>query len=575
MCDRNFGKHKVRERSLLTGSPAGARADLDVSDDRPPSRNKRLKKHHCHHQINGSEGREEYVGCESTAATDHDAHESQGVTVDGSNQGSYSLADASNAQLAKHKVDKNKSIQSASSRRKKQKAIKKARKAAAEREAAKIEATKAGMERPLDLHIAKSTTDETRGNLVQKRPKGEGRKARKKANRKKRKKAQSQKQQDHTAIGGAAEELISQDEAEEAQSSMVPSKDLKTLKRATKKARTKERASHEIENTEAVQASTDSAGIQGGAPLGLVIDEGSLYPRPTVKHTSAHVPDIAQSPPCVSPTSVDGKSSCPKLEIADGSVIHGVKEIAHTGPFGTIDGSARVVQEGAQIQEGTAYELPGPGEKHWCKLTLEQRMAKIDLDPIGSDYGRKRFIRAKVEDGPVYASIVDLSCSSETLDMLIYWLHSRVVSQVPATGLGNTLLAHTWKLLEFVLRDNEDKLGEIKTSFKYTRKLAPRIQKWETVQLKTEKTFAEIESLWGKNWNEQCVMETDTAGLQSVKWKRSIVKQVKKLAGTAIERNIGRGEAWGLVLKEVLAKGERAAVVAEDVCAVIETLIER
>jgi len=572
MRDRNFSKHKARERSPSTGEPTGP----DASGDRSPPRNKRVKKHHC---TDSSERWEECAGCESTVPTD--IHESQGVTasiMDSLNRGNHSLTNDSNAQLGEHEVSKNKTIQGASSRRKKQKnAIGKARKAAAEREATRAATTKAEMEQLLDPHMAKGHMDEIRENLVQKGSKEKERKARKQENKKRRKAAQNQQQQEHTAMVGATEGCIIQGQAEEGQSSTVlykDSKELKREKRAARKARNRERASHGIENPKAVQNSTEAARMQSGVLAELDIGESSLYPDPIVKDASAQVPDIAQPPRCVSPASVDDNSFCTGSEMTKGPTLHGLEEIVLTEPFDTIYGPTGVVQEGAQAQ-GTLYKFPGPGEKHWCKLTLEQRMTKIDLNPVGSDSGKKRFTWAKVENGPVYASVVDLPYSSEIIDMLIHWLRSRVVSRVPATDLGNTLLAHTWKLLEFILRGDEDKFDDIKTTFDYTRKLKPRIQKWETVQLKTEKMFAEIESLWGKSWNDQCVKETGMAGVRDVKWKRGIVKQVKKLASTAMERDMGRGEAWGLVLKEVLAKGEQATVKAEDVWVVTETLIER
>ncbi|KAF8428546.1 hypothetical protein EV426DRAFT_711218 [Tirmania nivea] len=537
MRDQNFGKHKSRERSPSTGGVAEA----DVSDDRSPRRNKRVKKHHCHQQTNSSRRRGECAGCEPTVAID--AHESKRVTAsttDNSNRENHSLTEASNAQLRKHEVSRNKTTQSSRSRRKKKRnAIKKARKAAAEREAAMIAATKAEEECTTRKQVDS-------------------------------KEVQIQQQQEHAAMVGATKECIIQGGAEGGQSSIMRSKDSKELKRekrAARKARGKERGTHDLENPEALQSSTEVARIQDRALGELVIGEN---PGSIVKDASTQVPDITQTHRCVSPASADNNSSCAGFEMAETPMVHGMEDVVRTEPFGNIDGSA-----GAHNQEGIHYKFPGLGAKHWCKLTLEQRMTKIDLNPVGSGHGRKHFIWAKVEDGPVYASIVDLSCSSEILDMLIHWLQSRIVNGTPATDLGNTLLAQTWKLLEFVLRDDEDKLDEMKINFKYARELTPKIQKWETVQLKTEKTFAEIESLWGKSWKEQCVVEIDIAGLRSVKWKRGIVKQVKKLASTAMERDIGRAEAWGLVLKEVLAKGERNAVVAEDVWVVTETLIQR
>ncbi|KAF8437022.1 hypothetical protein BGX38DRAFT_58411 [Terfezia claveryi] len=559
MPDRIFGKHKARGCSASTGGLTGA----DVSANRSPSRCKRAKKHHC---MNSSDWWDEYARPESTAPVA--VYEPQGVTaptMDSLTRGNHSLANASNAQLGKHKPSKNTIIQNTGS-----KGIKKARKAVAEREA------KAEMERLLDPHMERSHTGESGENLVLKSPKEKERKARKQEKRRRCKGAEQQ--QEPAAIVGATGEFITQGDAEEGQSSTVPSKvtnGQKREKRAARKARGWDRASHDIENPEAVQSSTEVSGIKSGALVQLIIGESSLYPSPIVKDASAEVPDIAQPPRLVSQASIDDNPSCVGFEVTKNPMMSSMEEAVRTEPFDARDEPTGAAQEGAQVQEGNFYKFPGPGEKHWRNLSLEQRMTKIDLNPVGSDNGRKRFIWAKVEDGPVYASIVDLSCSSEIRDMLLHWLQSRFVSRVPATDLGNTILAHTWKLLEFVLRDDKDKLDEIRTTFKYARRLGPRIQKWEIVQLKTEKTYTEIENLWGKNWKEQCVMETDIAGVRNVKWKHGIVKQVMKLASTAMERDIGRAEAWGLVLKEVLAKGERAAVAAEDVWVVLETLIER
>jgi len=544
---------KVRERSPSAGEPIVTKSNLEVSEDRSPSRNKRVKKHHCHQQKNSNGRREECTGHESGGATG--AHESQRVTCTVSmsslSEGNNNMTNVSKAQMGKREANKDKTTRGAGLRAKKQLKAKKARKAAVEREAAKIVTAKAAMEQLLD---PKSHVDETAENRVQKRPKGEERKARKQANRRKRKEAQKhrQQQQDHAAMVGAADGYTIQDEAEQQQSSVVPSEDSEGLRREKRAV----------------------AGMQSEVPAGLVTNEDSLYPSPAVGGASTQAPDIALSSRRIYPASVDDNSSCSGFKIVESPMVHGVEGAARRGLFSTTDGPTGVTQAGVQNQGGMSYEFPGPGAKHWCKLTLEQRMAKIDLNPVGSDHRRKRSIWAKVEGGPVYASIVDLPRSSEVLDMLIHWLRSRIVSGVPATDFGDTLLAHTWKLLEFVLRDNVDKLEEIKTNFRYARRLAPRIQKWEKVQLTTEKTCTEIESLWGKSWKEECARETHTAGVRSFEWERSIVKKVKVLASTAMERGIGRENAWGLVLKEVLAKGERAAVVAEDVWVVTETLIE-
>ncbi|KAF8428959.1 hypothetical protein BGX38DRAFT_1278321 [Terfezia claveryi] len=439
MPDRIFGKHKARGCSASTGGLTGA----DVSANRSPSRCKRAKKHHC---MNSSDWWDEYARPESTAPVA--VYEPQGVTAPTMD----SLTRA-------------------------------------EREA------KAEMERLLDPHMERSHTGESGENLVLKSPKEKERKARKQEKRRRCKGAEQQ--QEPAAIVGATGEFITQGDAEEGQSSTVPSKvtnGQKREKRAARKAR----------------------GWIEHRMISKIPRQCRVAQSPIVKDASAEVPDIAQPPRLVSQASIDDNPSCVGFEVTKNPMMSSMEEAVRTEPFDARDEPTGAAQEGAQI----------------------------DLNPVGSDNGRKRFIWAKVEDGPVYASIVDLSCSSEIRDMLLHWLQSRFVSRVPATDLGNTILAHTWKLLEFVLRDDKDKLDEIRTTFKYARRLGPRIQKWEIVQLKTEKTYTEIENLWGKNWKEQCVMETDIAGVRNVKWKHGIVKQVMKLASTAMERDIGRAEAW-------------------------------
>lgn len=215
-------------------------------------------------------------------------------------------------------------------------------------------------------------------------------------------------------------------------------------------------------------------------------------------------------------------------------------------------------------------QFSGPGRKPWCKLTTTQRIEKIGNDSMGRFY----FV-GDINLGPVYASIVDLSSSNEVLSILLAWLRSDVVMAVPVHEFGNTIVAHSWQLIENVLEDDEAKLGEVKTENKYQEVFYPRIKCWQDLQIKKGNLYTDVQKLWGSDWRDQCIKQAKDVR-RRIHWTEGVAHKFKILAIHAMERGMGREESWGSILRRTAIKGnDIATVTASDIAEGTKAIVNR
>lgn len=216
------------------------------------------------------------------------------------------------------------------------------------------------------------------------------------------------------------------------------------------------------------------------------------------------------------------------------------------------------------------YAFSGPGRSPWGHLTPAQRLEKIGCEPL---HGATYQVCETIELGPVYASVLGLSCS-DMLSILLRWLHRGAVSEGPTTEISNAVLSHAWKLIEYVVRSQPNVLIEIKSGYGYEEHIAPRVKAWEESLKAKETRYKSIELFWGAGWREKCIAELEGRG-HWCNWTEAMASHVMKLAIAATQRCIERKEAWDLVLTKVDMRRGSGHFLVSDVKVAIESLLDK
>lgn len=224
-------------------------------------------------------------------------------------------------------------------------------------------------------------------------------------------------------------------------------------------------------------------------------------------------------------------------------------------------------EEPSSDEEKLLYKFPSRGKAPWSKLTTMQRIEKIDTDPLD----KFLFFLGDIKESPVYCSIMDLTSSSEMLAILVHWLHSDFASRIPYTEFGNTVTKHAWELIEFILRNDGEKLEEVKEENDYEEKLVPRLQLWQDLQILKENAYTDIEKLWDAGWKERCIK----AAGRRINWTNGVVMTVRRLAAVAIQRDIKQENAWELVIEKVQLRNSSGTVTAHDIQQAIDELSKK